>query len=219
MATERQEINKCLLPFLPSTATCVVGPTGVGKSYFIRRMITQMIRMYRDPVPEKVFYCYGIDQPLFHEMAENIPNITFHKGLPTEDMLDTLENQLVVIDDLADELVQSKLMQNLIVRQCHHSKVTLIFVLHNIYEQGKAARTIALNSQYLVLFRNPRDMSQIQVLGRQMFPWKPTRLIEAYEDATKDGRGYLVVDFVPISDDKYRLRTNVFEDPIIYLPK
>ena len=124
-----------------------------------------MTKMYQDPVPEKVLYCYGIDHPLFHEMSKTIPNITFHKGLPTEEMLDMLENQLVVIDDIADDLVQSKAIQNLIVRQCHHCKVTLIFVLHNLYEQGKTARTIALNSQYLVLFRNPRDMSQIYILG------------------------------------------------------
>ena len=214
--------NKCMLPFLPCTATCIVGPTGAGKTWWIRQFITDLPRMYEDPAPEKVLYCYGIDQPLFHDMAAQISYLTFHQGLPPDDTLEALQGHyLIVIDDLASEVVKSDNMQQLFVRGCHHRKLTVMFVLHNIYEQGKNARTIALNSQYLILFKNPRDASQIHTLGRQMFPRRPNRLIDAFEDATKPPRGYLVVDMAPTSSDDYRLRTRVFpeEYPVVYVPK
>ena len=197
----------------------IVGPTGAGKTRWIQRLLTNLPRMYEDPVPQSVVYYFGVDQPLFQEMASEIPNVTFHQGLPNGESLKGLkEHCLIVIDDLAMEVINSPLMENLFVRGCHHQKLTVIFVLHNIYQQGKHAKTIALNSQYLVLFKNPRDMSQIHTLGRQMFPSKPNRLIEAYEDATKVPRGYLVVDMAPASPDEYRLRTHVFPDdlPVIY---
>ena len=58
-------------------------------------------------------------------------------------------------------------------------------VLHNLYIiattvpytwfricfcQGKFSRTISLNTNYLILFKNPRDNNQISVLARQMYP-------------------------------------------------
>lgn len=182
----------------------------------------QINQLYEDPAPNKVLYCYGIDQPLYQRMTTSIPHLRFHRGIPTEETLDSLqEGHLIVLDDLADEVVHSKPIQNLIVMGCHHRKLSVIFVLHNLYEKGKVARTIALNSQYLVLFRNSRDMSQVHILGRQMFPRRPNRLIEAYEDATQLPRGYLLVDNTHTAKESYRLRTHIFpeEDPIIYIPK
>ena len=54
-------------------------------------------------------------------------------------------------------------------------------------------------------------MTDVSKAGKQ--------LIEAYEDATKDGGGYLVIDLVPTSEDKCQLRTNILETSIIYSPK
>jgi hypothetical protein len=97
----------------------------------------------------------------------------------------------------------------------------VIYITQNLYGQGRSARTIALNTWYLVLFKNVRDASQIARLGRQLFPGRPGILLEAYRDVTKTPYNYLVVDMSPQGEDTYRLRTRVFpgEDPVVYVAK
>ena len=42
---------------------------------------------------------------------------------------------------------------------------------------------MSLNSQYIVLFKNPRDRQQIAILARQMSPGNASKLLKAYEKA------------------------------------
>ena len=58
-------------------------------------------------------------------------------------------------------------------------------------------------------------------LARQLYPENQRYFIEAYNDACNIPYGYLLVDLAPDTDDKVRLRTNVFpgQVPFAYLPK
>lgn len=79
-----------------------------------------------------------------------------------------------------------------------------------------------LNTHYIVMFKNPRDAGQISVLARQMHPGKSKFVVDAYEDATKEPYGYLLIDLRPETDDRYRIRTKIFPDDdrqYAYLPK
>jgi hypothetical protein len=71
---------------------------------------------------------------------------------------------------------------------------------------------MSLNSHYIVMFKNPRDAHQISILGRQMHPGKSRFLVEAFKDATAKPYGYLLIDLKPDTDEKYRIRTNIFPD-------
>ena len=84
--------------------------------------------------------------------------------------------------------------------------------------QGKCARTVSLNTHYTILLRNPRDVMQVGVLGKQI--GMNGTLVEAYTDCMAKPYGYLLIDLSPHSDDAYRLKTNIFpdEDRIIYSP-
>ncbi len=212
-----------LTPFEPRSSICVVGPTGVGKTRWVVRLLKSLDGMYaRDP-PKKILYCYGSFQPLFDDLERDIPRFTLHQGLPNGAEIDEFadgEHGLVVLDDLMQQVVENPDVELLFTRGCHHRNISVIFVSQNLYSRGKSARTIALNTWYLVLFKNVRDTSQISTLGRQMFPGKSRILVEAYQDATKKSFGYLVVDMSPYGEDKYRLRTRIFrgEDPVVYVP-
>ena len=88
-------------------------------------------------------------------------------------------------------------------------------------------RTVSLNAHYIIVFKNPRDGTQIQTLACQMFPGNPTPLLDAFKDATTvtsddsgTARGYLLLDFHPTSCDAMRMITNVFhERPTAYVPQ
>jgi hypothetical protein len=45
-----------------------------------------------------------------------------------------------------------------------------MLITQNVFNRNKYYRTINLNTHYMVLFKNPRDMSQIMALAHQMYP-------------------------------------------------
>lgn len=226
------EINKdpwwqkqSLVPFEPCSSVCVSGATNSGKTFWIYKFLKRMDGMFAENTPVEVLYCYGIYQSLFEEMEKTLPNITFHEGLPSSETISEFtkdeRHRIVVIDDLMHQVTQNTEMELLFTQGSHHKHITILYLVQNLYCKGKSAKTIQLNTGYLVLFKNVRDSSQLITLGRQMFPKRSQILIQAYEDVMKKPYGYLVIDMMARSDDKYRLRSHVFpgEDCVIYLPK
>ena len=66
-----------------------------------------------------------------------------------------------------------------------HLNLSVVFVSQSLFQTGKKCRTIPLNSTYIVVFKNPRDQTQIRHLACQMFPSKPKFLQTAYEEETR----------------------------------
>jgi hypothetical protein len=52
----------------------------------------------------------------------------------------------------------------------HHRNLSIIYIVQNIFHQGKEMRNISLNAHYIVLFKTPRDKQQIYMLARQINP-------------------------------------------------
>ena len=70
-----------------------------------------------------------------------------------------------------------------------------------------------------VRLKNLRDVSQVGILGRHLYPGKTKGFLKAYEDVLSAGKyGYFMVDMSPHAQNQYRLRTRVFpgEDPLVY---
>ena len=103
---------------------------------------------------------------------------------------------LLIIDDLMNEVDES--VANVFMTGSHHRNVTVILLVQNLVPQNKHVRTISLNSHYLVLYKNPREPSQIANLFRQMHPTRWRFAAEAYKDATRELHSYVLVDlYVP----------------------
>ena len=98
---------------------------------------------------------------------------------------------------------------NLFTKGSHHRNLSVIYLLQNMFHQGKINRTVSLNCQYLVIFKNPRDKMQILTLAKQMSPRNTQQFLQTYEDAVKRPYGYLFVDLKPSTPDHCRLRKNV----------
>lgn len=213
---------KPTLPFDPCSSICVSGQTGSGKTQWVYKFLKNLQYMYSRDAPSHVLYCYGIHQDLFDEMERSIPNFDSKQGLPTVEELDDFtrdkRHKLIIIDDLMHEVMRNKDMELLFTQGCHHRRVSVILITQNLYPGGKHARTIALNTWYMVLMKNLRDVSQVGVLGRQLYPGKTKGFLKAYEDALSEKHGYFLVDMSPHAEDKYRLRTHIFprEDPVVY---
>ena len=78
---------------------------------------------------------------------------------------------MIIFDDLASELANSKFLTNLFTKGSHHKQLNIILISQNLFQQGREMRTIGLNTEYYIIFKNPRDRSQI-TLGKTNTPWE-----------------------------------------------
>ena len=198
---------------------CISGPSRCGKTSFVYKILTNLGSMYSDgEKPEQILYCYAMDQPLYSKMESNVPNIEFFKGLPTHEKIDSLTNgnhNLIILDDLMMQLLKSEDIVNMFILGSHHRNLSVFFMSQNVFQSGRHGRTIALNTQYLTLFQNPRDKSQIKYLVRQIFPDHSHYVCEAFYDAAvaKDF-GYLFIDLTQQCKEDLRVRACITPEEV-----
>ena len=132
--------------------TCIVaGPTGCGKTTFVARLLRNASAMI-DPPPERVTWYYSEWQKAYENLAD-ITNMRLEEGLPTS--FDNGKRGLVVLDDLMAET--DSRVTNLFTKKSHHSDTSVIYLVQNLFSKNKESRTISLNAQYVIVFKNPRD--------------------------------------------------------------
>lgn len=197
----------------PFTAI-VAGPTGSGKTYFVMHFLDNIKEMIAPP-PQKIIWFYGQWQDGYRKLK----NVEFIEGLPpkTTEKYDT--PTLWVIDDQMAEIDSS--VTKLFTKGSHHLNISVMFIVQNIFSNNKEHRTISLNTHYMILFKNPRDKTQISHLSKQMFPGKNNFMLEAYKNAVSSPYGYLLIDLRQETPDHLRLRTDIFphQNQVVYIQK
>ena len=73
---------------------------------------------------------------------------------------------------------------NLFTKKNHHRDMSVLYLVHNLFPEKKGSRDTSLNSQYMVVFKNPRDASQMSHLARQMHPGRVKFVQGFFKDAT-----------------------------------
>lgn len=194
----------------------IVAPSQSGKTVLTFKLIEQAEKLIT-PQPTRIIYCYAEFQDVF----TYYPHIEFHEGLPNvNEFVGNRDPILLVLDDFMSQINQD--MSDLFTKYSHHRNISVVFLTQNLFYKGQHTRTMSLNTHYIVLFKNPRDATQIMTLARQMYPHNSNYMIEAFNDAVKRPYGYLLVDLKPNTDERIRIRTNIFPDeaPLtVYVPK
>ena len=193
--------------------TCLIaGPTMSGKSFFVQRLISYAQNIITPP-PERIVWCYG---GAWQDSFSSFPNVEFVAGLNFTQNSSKIPT-LLIIDDLMCETNDN--VTKIFTKGCHHQNMSVIYIVQNLFHKGKEQRTISLNSNYIVMFKNPRDLSQITHLAKQISPGNTKSVHEAFKDATNNPFGYLFLDFKATTVEELRLRTNIFpdENQIVYL--
>ena len=184
--------------------TCVVaGPTQSGKTEFVKRFVRHVEDMVT-PVPTKIIWSYGEWQPAYQSLLDKADFVQRLPDLP----LYSAEPLLLVIDDQMHGVDQR--ISSLFTKGSHHRNLSVIYIVQNLFDQHKEHRTISLNAHYLVIFKNPRDGSQIVHLSKQMYPGKTHYVRQAFALATRQAHGYLVVDLKQNTPEGMRLRSHIF---------
>jgi hypothetical protein len=193
------------MPWVHPFTSVISGPTGSGKLVFVRRF-GHNIRHMMTPIPDRILWCYGEYQTLYG----TVDGVDFQQGLPDLDNLDPREKHLIILDDLMDETDQR--VASLFTKKSHHRNISVMYIVQNLFHRGKHHRTISFNAHYMVVFKNPRDVSQIMALAHQMYPQgQGTKyFLEAYTAATAQPHGYMVIGMKQETPDILRLRSHIF---------
>ena len=156
--------------------------------------------------PSCIIICHSCDQDfyqLFHTLGYPLKLI---KGLPdiVNDLPNVPKDALIIFDDLQHLAAD---ITPYFTKYSHHCKLSIIYLSQNLFL--KPNRTITLNSNYIILFKSPRDKLQIRTIAQQMAPGNASWIMRAYNNATRDAHSYVLIDYVQNTHDDMRLRDNI----------
>ena len=207
--------------FQKQSTIIIAGLTNSGKSVFTKRLIEHKDDLFKNDPVTRILFCYAHEQNIYDELEKRFSFVTFFKGLPSENAIEEFSNPsehtLLILDDLMSQGSKNKVVELMFTQICHHLNMSIIFIVQNMFL--KSIRTVSLNAHFFIIFRNLRDTTQIACLARQIYGRNAQKLLDAYKDATARPYSYLLIDISPHSDDRLRLRTDIFpdQDTIIYL--
>ena len=209
--------------------TCIVaGPSQSGKTTFVHNLLRQIHQLFTQPdAKNNIIYYYKEDQDSFNMLKhENIIH-EWVNAVPTA--VDVKERTLaakdtggsvVIIDDFANDLTKD--ITDIFTTTAHHTNSSIILLTQNIFQQNNIFRTISLNSQYIVLFKNPRDPSQVSHFARQFAPGNGNYIVNAFKDCTKAPHSYMFFDHHQTTPEIIRVRSRILphEAPMnVYTPQ
>ena len=193
---------------------------GSGKTEILGQILSNADYLF-DPPPAKKILFFREDQPIYGKWIERGILDQKSKGMPDrESLLSQLsENKdktgtCIIFDDFASLVEEHEEdFVYLFTIASHHFKTSIFLVLHSLF--SPALRKLSLNTHRFFLTKSPRDTSQVRTLGIQSHPGRSDYIVAAYNDATDEKFGHLVLDFSPNCDSRLRVIGNMFgKEPV-----
>ena len=194
-----------------STIT-IAGPSQSGKTTLVRKIVSMRDELFTEKFSNVLWYCA-------FPPTKKLDGVTYKIGTPLNAMNEIHAHDLVILDDFMFELSKTDDLTNLMTKAVHHLPMTLIYITQNYFQKGDNKKTQRMNTNYLIIFKNPHDRSQIDLIGRRMFPKDPKFLSSAYTDATSnEAFSYLLIDCQQETPEEIRIRTKITErTPKVYV--
>ena len=86
----------------------------------------------------------------------------------------------------------------------YHRNISVIFIVQNLRHQGRRSRSLNMNTQYLMLYKNPRDMQQIKTIAQQMYPTNWRCFLAYFEMEMSRPYGKVIINLHPETKEKDR---------------
>ena len=110
---------------------------------------------------------------MYLEMIKAIPGIEFkegiHSDIDSDEYLDVSTRNRIVLDDLMTQMILWQ-SADIFIKGSRHRNLSVIYIVQNIFHQGRETRKISLNPDCIVLFKFPRDKQQVPILARKVNP-------------------------------------------------
>ena len=188
----------------------ISGPSGSGKTFFITDLLKNLDIFSMNP-PEVIIYVYRVWQPKYEEMSVDY---FIEDGVNLSDKIKSYskgQHSLVVFDDLINSDSTPEIAR-LFTVDGRHSNMSLIFVTQKMFVNEEKFREISGNSDYFLVFKNPRNAREIRTLASQMTPGKMD-LVNYYVKATEKPFSYLLINLTQQCEEQVRFLSHLFDVP------
>ena len=208
----------------PSSIVCA-GGSSCGKTTLVLSILRDAHVLFEDPrCSQNIIYYYREYQPKFDEFKkENIVREWVPKLPTVEDVKEkTLPykhrgGSIIVIDDWGEDL--NKDISTIFSVISHHTNTVAILLVQNLYLKNPVFRDISLNAMYIILFKSPRDGTQIRHFAQQFQPGESRWVVEAFQRATQKPYSYLLFDLHQTTPNEIRVRTDFLCDIVTIYKK
>ena len=113
---------------------------------------------------------------------------------------------LAILDDSCDEVLEKASFANLVTGG-RHKGVSVIFMKHNLYQQGKYCVTVDKNTTQVVILKSQRIGRKLKILGSELQIADSAFLEAAFQQATSIPVGDLLIDLTSTCHDSLRFCT------------
>ena len=186
----------------------VIGASQSGKTTTVLKIIDQKLI---EPMPNKIIYLYAARQPFMDDWKDKIQ---FVEGLDLSMIKDASEDKLLIIDDLMLSL--NKDLAHHFIAGSSHKRTTTIFITHAIFLNNDLYRLISNNTQYMMIFHNKRNFSQVARLAGQVLGSERDLMLEAYKSI--DAYEFVLLSFHQRVPRELLIVTDFFEKcPSVFL--
>lgn len=211
------------LRFKSPSTFILVGSSQSGKTTFTLNVLRSASELFEDSrCVQNVLFYYKHMQPSYESVEkEGLVNQWVNQVPTKSDIQDRTMlyknsgGSIVIIDDFGDELTSDIL--HIFTALSHHYKLHVFLLLQTLYSKNPLYRAISLNATYIVIFKNPRDTSQIRTYARQFSSGNVKYIIESFHQATKLPYSYLLFDHHQLTPEILRVRSRVLphQQPMI----
>lgn len=185
----------------------VSAPSLSGKSTFVMNLIKNKDKLFDGPPIKEIVWCCRRSKFAPPELT-HIPNVRIYECMIDLDELKP--DTLLVLDDLLDCL--SPKISEVFTVHSHHSRISVILIVQNLFHNDKYMRTISLNSNYFILMRNPRHSGQFGCFARQIDSENWRNLQKVYNTVCSRPYVLFIIDLSQNTNDISRYKTNIFND-------
>ena len=166
------------------------GPSRCGKTFFVADLLQNLPTISKDPALVHVFIEYD----------ENVvEKVKWYK---------TRQSILVVFDDMINSKSLNTLAP-LFTVDGRHMNMSLVFLTQRMFVNDEYFRQISQNCDYFIVFKNPRNSSEIRTLAQQITPGS-LYLIKIYIEATKEPFSYLFINLTQECESEVKYLSQIF---------
>ena len=188
----------------------ISGPSGCGKTTFLVDLIKNISQFTIKPHLQIVYF-YKEWQPKFDFLGEEY-NVMFL--LDNENIIDQVKQlkspSFVIFDDMLNSS-NLKAVAELYTVHGRHLNLSLAFLSQKLFLNNDYFRQISQNSDYICVFKNPRNSSEIRSLAMQITP-QTLDLLDIYKKATILPFSYLLINLTQECIPQLKYLSNIFNE-------
>ena len=185
------------------------GPSRCGKTFFIADLLQNLATISKDPA-SFIIYVYKTWQWKFDEMKHLVHVFIEDDENVVEKIKEYASGQSILV--VFDDMINSKSLNTLaplFTVDGRHMNMSLVFLTQRMFVNDEYFRQISQNCDYFIVFKNPRNSSEIRTLAHQITPGS-LHLIKIYIEATKEPFSYLIINLTQECEPEVKYLSQLF---------